>query len=289
MTRWIVLGIAVVLLAVGIGLNLAQSASAAQPWGQTLYDNFFLARMIPFVLGLGVAVGLARAIGWRGGESGQRFASSTVVLHWLATLAVLLGLATGAWQYLKGLLDVPSPISMPQVYRIHYLAAMLLLFSLAVVVTDWLLRGERSLTVPGGQWIRNLRGLAHELPKPIGSFMGYMFGLDMRRAPPPAERFTYYERIVSFPTWVIALTLIVITGLLKAMRYIYPIPGDVLYWVSAIHVGSMVLLGVKLLDHMRYVLSPSRWPVFKAMYAVSSAKPSPTPQPVPGAPREEPA
>ena len=53
---------------------------------------------------------------------------------------------------------------------------------------------------------------------------------------------------------------IVITGVLKAMRYIYPIPGDILYWVSAVHVGSGVFLGMKLLDHLRYVLAPSRWP-----------------------------
>jgi thiosulfate reductase cytochrome b subunit len=279
MTRWIVLGIAVLLLVVGIGLNLAQAGSSAQPWGQSLFDNFLLARMIPFVLGLGVAVGLARAIGWQP-RANERFASSTVLLHWLATLAVLVGLATGAWQYLKGLLDVPSPVSMPLVYRLHYLAAMLLLFTMAVLVTDWLLRREGALKVQSGQWIRNLRGLAHELPRPLGALLGYLVGLDMRRAPPPIEQFTPYEKIISFPTWVIALGLIVITGLLKAMRYIYPIPGDVLYWASAIHVGAMVLLGIKVLDHLRYVLAPSRWTLFKPMYGSPSDQRSPTPQPV---------
>ena len=49
------------------------------------------------------------------------------------------------------------------------------------------------------------------------------------------------------------------------MRYIYPIPGDVLYWVSAVHVGAGVLLGMKLLDHLRYVLAPSRWPLMASM------------------------
>src|SRR5215207_443331 len=204
MTRWIVLGLAVLLLLVGLGMNLGQSASSAQPWGQSLFDNFLLARMIPFVLGLGVAVGLARAIGWRPESSTQqrRFAPSTVLLHWVATLAVLVGLATGAWQYLKGLIDVPSPVSMPLVYRVHYLAALLLLFTIALLVTDWLVRRERALTVPSGQWIRNLRGLAHELPRPVGALLGYLVGLDLRRAPPPIEQFTPYEKVVSFPTWV---------------------------------------------------------------------------------------
>jgi hypothetical protein len=52
---------------------------------------------------------------------------------------------------------------------------------------------------------------------------------------------------------------------IKAMRYVYPIPGDVLYWISAVHVGSGVLLGLKLLDHLRYVLARSRWPLMVSM------------------------
>jgi hypothetical protein len=288
MTRWLLLGVAVVLLIVGFALNLVQAGSSAQPWGQTLFDNFLLARLLPFVLGLGIAVGLARASAWRPSTTGQRFAGSTVVLHWLATLAVVLGLATGAWQYLKGLLDVSSPVAMPNVYRLHYIAALLLLFVIGVFVTDWLVRRENALTVPGGQWIRHLRGLAHELPRPVGGLLAYLIGLDLRRAPPPPEQFTYYEKVVSFPTWVIALGLIVITGILKAMRYIWPIPGDVLYWASAIHVGAMVVLGLKVMDHLRYVLAPSRWRLFAPMYGGSGLRETatpPTPQPVGTAPR----
>src|SRR5687767_3656189 len=118
MMRWILLGVAVVLMLVGLGLNLAQANSNLQPWGQSLYDNFFLARMLPFCVGLGIAVGLARAQGWvPSAVTARRFAPSTVLLHWLATLAVLVGMGTGAWQYLKGLLDVSSPVAMPMVYR----------------------------------------------------------------------------------------------------------------------------------------------------------------------------
>jgi hypothetical protein len=132
-------------------------------------------------------------------------------------------------------------------------------------VTDWWLRGERSLTIGKGQTIRALRGLAHELPKPLGTTLAYMLGLDLRRPAPPTEQFTYYERTISFPTWELAIGLIILTGVIKAMRYIYPIPGDLLYWVSAVHVGSGVLLGMKLLDHLRYVFAPSRWPLMVSM------------------------
>ena len=271
MNRSILLVLGVVLLAVGLGVSYGEWASGSQPWGQLLGDNFLFARSLPFTIGLGIVFGFWRASGWRWSRveirasSIRRFAPSTVVLHALAGVAVVALIATGGWQYLKGLLDAETPIYMATVYRIHYVAASLLIFVSVAFLTDWLLRGERSLTLGKGQGIRGMRGLAHELPKPLGTTLAYLLGLDLRRAAPPTEEFTYYERAVSFPAWELTLGLIILTGVIKAARYIYPIPGDVLYWVSAVHVGAGVLLGLKLLDHLRYVLAPSRWPLMVAM------------------------
>src|SRR5919202_2768406 len=270
MNRTILLILGVVLLAVGLGVSYTEWASGIQPWGQLLGDNFLFARSLPFTIGLGIVFGLWRATGWHWGPevragAVRRFAPSTVTLHALAGVSLLALIGTGGWQYLKGLLDAESPIYMATVYRIHYVAASLLIFVTVAFVTDWLLRGERSLTVGKGQLIRSLRGLAHELPGPLGSSLAYLLGLDMRRAAPPTDEFTFYERTISFPTWELAIGLIVLTGVIKAMRYVYPIPGDLLYWVSAIHVGSGVVLGLKLLDHLRYVLAPSRWPLMRAI------------------------
>ena len=271
MNRSILLVLGVVLLAVGLGVSYGEWASGSQPWGQLLGDNFLFARSLPFTIGLGIVFGFWRASGWRWSRveirasSIRRFAPSTVVLHALAGVAVVALIATGGWQYLKGLLDAETPIYMGTVYRIHYIAASLLIFVSVAFLTDWLLRGERSLTLGKGQGIRGMRGLAHELPKPLGTTLAYLLGLDLRRAAPPTEEFTYYERAVSFPTWELTLGLIILTGVIKAIRYVYPIPGDVLYWVSAVHVGAGVLLSLKLLDHLRYVLAPSRWPLMVAM------------------------
>jgi cytochrome b subunit of formate dehydrogenase len=260
------------LLLVGLGVSYAEWASGAQPWGQLLGDNFVFARTLPFTIGLGIVLGYWRATGRRPGTDRRvsdgairRFAPGTLALHAIAGVSLVALIATGGWQYLKGLLDAETPIYMATVYRIHYLAASVLIFTTAAFVTDWWMRGERGLTIGQGQSIRALRGLAHELPRPLGASIAYMLGLDLRRAAPPTEQFTYYERAISFPTWTIALALIIVTGVIKAMRYIYPIPGDVLYWVSAVHVGAGVLAGLKLLDHLRYVLAPSRWPLMASM------------------------
>jgi hypothetical protein len=266
--RTIILAAGVILFIVGVAISYAIWFSGVQPWGQLLGDNFLFARSLPFTIGLAIALGFWRASGWHWGperrgsdQAIRRFAPSTIWLHALAGIALVALIATGGWQYLKGLLSVDSPIYMGTVYRVHYISASLLIFVSVTFVTDWLLRNEKSLTIGKGQFIRNMRGLAHELPKPLGTILGYSLGLDLRRAPPPTDQFTYYERGISFPLWELTIGLIVLTGVIKAMRYIYPIPGDFLYWVSAVHVGAGVLLGLKFLDHLRYVLAPSRWPL----------------------------
>jgi hypothetical protein len=272
MNRLIILLAGIVLFVVGVGISYGEWASGVQPWGQLLTDNFLFARSLPFTIAAAIALGFWRASGWRwgperrnGDQAVRRFAPSTIILHALAGVALIGLLATGGWQYLKGLLAADSPVYMGTVYRIHYLAATLLIFVTVTFVTDWLLRGENSLTAGKGQFIRSMRGLAHELPKPIGSTLAFFLGLNMRRAAPPTEEFTYYERTVSFPLWELTVALIIITGVIKAMRYVYPIPGEVLYWMSAVHVGAGVLLGMKFLDHLRYVLAPSRWPLMVSM------------------------
>jgi cytochrome b subunit of formate dehydrogenase len=271
MSRTVLLVLGVVLLGVGLGVSYTEWASGNQPWGQLLGDNFLFARSLPFTIGLGIVFGFWRASGWRPGTPRRsdgairRFAPSTVALHALAAVSLVALIATGGWQYLKGLLDADSPIYMATVYRIHYVAASLLIFTTAAFVTDWLLRGENALTPGKGQGVRSMRGLAHELPGPLGSTLGYVLGLNLKRQPPATEEFTYYERTISFPIWELAIGLIILTGAIKAMRYVYPIPGDVLYWVSAVHVGSGVLLAMKFLDHLRYVLAPSRWPLMASM------------------------
>jgi cytochrome b subunit of formate dehydrogenase len=186
-------------------------------------------------------------------------------MHWIGTVGFLLALVTGSWQYLKGILDVESPVYMPYVYRTHYIGATLLLVAMSTMVTYWLVAGVRGLLPPSGQRIRHLRGLAHELPGALGGTLAVLLGLNMRRQPPPTEQFTYYETTVSFPTWIVLLGLVTLSGLLKAMRYVYPIPGELLWWASTLHVASLVLLAAKTLDHLRYVLAPSRWSLLTAM------------------------
>lgn len=268
---WLPLLIGVLVALAGAMAIVGQATPGAQPWTDELADNFVLAKSIPFVMGLGVVVGMLTAGGRAAGQTERRqrdgairrFSPGTVILHWIIAVGFLLALPTGVWQYLGGILDVSLPIPLYLIYRVHYVGAALILFASGAFATQWWLTGDRSLLVPRGGWTRHLQGLAEELPRPLGEFLASLLRLGGGWRAPETEQFTFYEKVVSFPTWAFVIALITITGLLKAMRYVYPIPGPVLFWASTLHVAAAVLIVIKVLDHLRYTFA--RWPLMVAM------------------------
>lgn len=267
--RWILAVAGAIVALAGAAAILGQVASGAQPWGPELRDNVVLAQSIPFAVALGVAFGLAagaakrRSTERRADGAIRRFSPFTVAGHWVITVGFVLALPTGLWQYLGGILDVQAPIDLYVIYRVHYVGAAVILFATAAFLAYWWMTGDRSLLVPRGRWGDHLLGLAHELPRPIGARLASLLRIDLRRTPPETGKFTFYETVVSFPSWAVVIALITVTGLVKAMRYLYPVPGPVLFVASTLHVVAMVVILVKLLDHLRYTLE--RWPLMGAM------------------------
>jgi hypothetical protein len=264
---WLLVLAGLALAAVGIMAALGQASSGAQPWSNELSDNFVFIKALPFVLGLGVAVGLlmARTYGAKVRSDGavRRWSPGTVFGHWVLTLGFVLALPTGMWQYLGGILDVNLPIPIYLFYRVHYIGASIVLFAVTAFVSYLWMTGDRSLLVPRGQWKRHLLGLAYELPPSIRGRYAKLLRVDLSQPRPPAGKFAFYEKVVEFPSWSIILALITVTGLVKAARYVVPVPGFVLWLSSTLHVAAMVVIVIKLLDHLRYTLP--RWPLMASM------------------------
>ena len=221
---WLLVVAGLVLVGVGVAAAVGQAGSGAQPWGNELSDNFTFVKALPFVLGFGVAVGLlmSRTYGAKVRADGavRRWSPGTVFGHWVLTLGFVLALPTGMWQYLGGILDVNLPIPLYLFYRVHYIGASIVLFAVAAFVSYFYMTGDRSLLVPRGQWGRHLLGLAYELPPSLRGRYAKLLRVDLRQPRPPAGKFTFYEKVVEFPSWSIVLALITITGLIKAGRYL---------------------------------------------------------------------
>ena len=281
---WLLVAAGVVLAGVGVLAAVGQAGSGAQPWSNELSDNFVFIKALPFVLGFGVAVGLLMAGTYgakvRSDGAVRRWSPGTVFGHWVLTLGFVLALPTGMWQYLGGILDVNLPIPLYLFYRVHYIGAGIVLFAVAAFVSYLWMTRDRSLLVPRGTWGRHLLGLAYELPPPVRGRYAKLLRVDLSRPRPPAEKFTFYEKVVEFPSWSIVLALITITGLIKAGRYVVPVPGFVLWLASTLHVAAMVVIVIKLLDHLRYTLP--RWSLMGAITTTWMKEPAPGRQQVAG-------
>lgn len=264
---WLLVLAGLALAAVGVVTVLGQAGSGAQPWSAELSDNFVFVRTMPFVLGFGVAVGMlmARTYGARRRADGRirRWSPGTVFGHWILTIGFVLALPTGMWQYLGGILDVELPIPLYLIYRVHYIGAAIVVFAVAAFTSYLWMTGDRSLLVPRGQWGRHLVGLAYELPPRIRGPYAKLLRVDLSQPRPQTGQFTFYEKVVEFPSWTILLALITITGLVKAARFVLPVPGLVLFIASTLHVAAMVGIVIKLLDHLRYTFP--RWPLMASI------------------------
>ena len=264
---WLLVVAGLVLAAFGVMTAVGQAGSGAQPWSNELSDNFVFIKALPFVVAFGFAVGLlmARTYGAKVRSDGavRRWSPGTVFGHTVLTLGFVLALPTGMWQYLGGILDVNLPIPIYLFYRVHYIGASVVLFAVAAFVSYLWMTGDRSLLVPRGQWAPHLLGLAYELPPRIRGPYAKLLRIDLSQPRPPAGKFSFYEKVVEFPSWSILLVLITITGLIKAARYVVPVPGFGLWLASTLHVAAMVGIVIKLLDHLRYTFP--RWPLMASI------------------------
>jgi cytochrome b subunit of formate dehydrogenase len=264
---WLLVVAGLALAAFGVVTAVGQAGSGTQPWSTELSDNFVFIKALPFVLAFGFAFGMlmARSYGPKVRADGavRRWSPGTVFGHWILTLGFVLALPTGMWQYLGGILDVNLPIPIYLFYRVHYIGASVVVFAVAAFTSYLWMTGDRSLLVPRGQWSRHLLGLAYELPPRIRGPYAKLFRIDLSQPRPPAGKFSFYEKVVEFPSWSILLALITITGLIKAARYVVPVPGFGLWVASTLHVAAMVGIVIKLLDHLRYTFP--RWPLMASI------------------------
>jgi cytochrome b subunit of formate dehydrogenase len=252
-----------------LAMRFAAQAGALQPWSSELSDNFVFARVLPAVIALGVLYGLiggwlypTRAAARRADGAVRRFSPFTILMHALITVGFILALPTGMWQYLGGIIDEAGPLPIYLYYRIHYIGASILLVSVFAFATYWWMTGDRTLAIPPRDLFRHLRGFALELPPMLGTRLARILRLDLTRPAGSPGPFSFYEK-AQFSLWGIGIALVTVTGIVKLVRYVVPVPGLILWADSTLHVAAAVLLVILTLDHLRYTLA--RWPLIVAI------------------------
>ncbi|HLF89471.1 MAG TPA: hypothetical protein VI451_11030, partial [Anaerolineales bacterium] len=168
------------------------------------------------------------------------------------------------------------------IFVIHYLGASLTLFAIFNHLTRHGVSGGTGLIPKSFGVLRDLIGellaylglfgpdeavLKIPWPKairtPIARYAKALLGYKESET----GKYLSTEQLISYPPWVILIGLIVLTGLIKSLRYTWNIPNTLLVWATGIHDIVAVLIGVMLVIHLLpLLLVPANWPLLLSMF-----------------------
>jgi cytochrome b subunit of formate dehydrogenase len=277
----------------GLGLFISTATVLAQggtpgegfPPASDLYnDAVLVARFLPLVAALGIGFGI-----WYG-KIALRQAKSTpnsstiirhdwgsVTGHWTNGIGFIIGMVTGA----IALRWLPRPDDMRIIFALHYIGSSLIIFGVASHLTQHGITGGFGLIPRSFQDLISGLGEMVEYAGVYGSD-GAVFRINLPKGLRdtfadtfrafglrPAKQIGKYlpaEKVFSYTPWAIIISVIVVTGLIKAFRYLYPIPPTFIAGVSTLHdwfaAASIVMFGIHL---AALFLVPRHWTLVVSM------------------------
>ena len=278
----------------GLGLFVSVATAFAQggtaiggfPPQSDLYgDAVLLARVLPFMIALGIGFGIWQAklrLTERKSSPDSptviRHDWGSVIQHWTNGLGFIAGMITG-FMILRWL---PYPSDVRSIFAIHYIGSAFVLFGVASHLAQHVITGGAGLIPRRFKDVTEALGELTEyagfygpdgaafrlnLPKGIRSAIGETFRSFGIRPPKQLGKYLPAEKVLSYAPWAIIITVMVVTGLIKSFRYLYPIPPTFIATMSTLHDLSAYASVFMLAMHLFAVLLiPRHWPLLKSMF-----------------------
>lgn len=295
--RWlppVLMGIALlgaVMVVVSIIIDEgARDWSGGRLGGSTLYLlNVAFARLLPFLAGGAVALALlqrqrlATEPADDMGASVHRHDVTEVVTHWLNAIGIGITLITAAWL----LTWMGNPLSLEVTYLLHFVGAGFTVMAVAHHLAYHIAGGGAGLIPRSGSDLKNAlaesvsyTGVYRGLPGAFGIQLPLLVRRPLGRVlralrivPDPSGKFLSTEKVISYPVWTILIGVVVVTGVVKAVHYVYPLPGGLRETMTFLHDGATIFLVVFLAFHVgALVLVPRNWPLLKSMFTTRIAR-----------------
>jgi cytochrome b subunit of formate dehydrogenase len=228
-----------------------------------------------------VVVGIGVAVGSRAGRDrivdGQviRYHGYERLVHWSTAIGYLVAFVTAAWMLRWLFLDTTTE-NRSLIYALHFIGAALIVVGAVAFTTTARIRGQDALFP---RW--------SDVSPAIARLFGYLgtYGergfLGMRLEMPwlqralaaigvrPSRRegkFLAAEKVLSFAPLAILTVILIVTGLIKAARYFFAVPPDVLYWSTWLHdLSTWLTLIVVGLHVVAIIFVPRNLPSLRAM------------------------
>lgn len=271
----LIVGGAIWLFAVGIP---PAAWASDRPLLPQLVDS---SRILILLTAAGIVLGIFAAALLRRGPDlivdGQvvRYRGYERLVHWALAIGFILDFVTAAWLLRWFGLQNSDDIR-PTLYVVHVIGAALIVFAATAFATSARIRGQDALFP---RW--------RDVGPAIARLFGYLgvygepgvLGLRLRMVwlqralsavgvrPLKREgKFLAVEKVFSFAPLATLVLIVVVTGLIKAARYFFVVPSDVLYWTTWLHDLSTWLTLVVVGLHLAAIfLVPRNWPGIGAM------------------------
>lgn len=273
-------------LVVTLGTAFAQSpVPVGFPPQSGFYDDaVLLARLLPLVALLAIGYGI-----WQGKTTMRDQKSSpnsstvvrhdwgTIVAHWTNGLGFIIGMITG----MIVLRRLPRPDEMRIIFQIHYIGSGLVIFGVVSHLTQNAVTGGMGLIPRSLKDISNGLGqivgytgvfgsegavFGIKLPKGIRSTFGETFSAFGLQPTKKVGKFLPVEKVFSYTPWAIIIGVMVVTGLIKSLRYIYPISPDLIAPVTTLHdIFAYVAVAMLAIHLAAILLVPHHWSLLVSM------------------------
>ena len=287
--RWTPL-VVVLLSLIGIGLipmTIARDQSgyawlANELGGSSVYSlNVWFARSIPFIIALsvGFAVFQRTRAARRNeiiGNQVRRHDTTTIVSHWVNGLAMIACVITAAW-FVRW---IQRPFDLETLYLLHFVAAALVLATSVHHLVHQMTLGGGGLKPEGhdvknaaaetvgysGVFSKKRAALGIQLPMAIRRPAQKFFVRKLGLQPGEEGKYLASEKVFSYAPWVLLIGVVVVTGVLKSVRYIIPMPDMLLRVSTYLHDGTLVWILVLLFFHVAAIVAvPLNQPLFFSM------------------------
>ncbi len=265
---------------------------------QNLNDakNLF-AQALPIVIVLGIIAGFfygrsARKkpmVPFIANGKVKRHPISILFEHWTHTVGCIMCIITAIFLLLGtrfGWLEIFSPFLLT--YKLHFIGAGILVFASLFYIVNHVISGDREI-LPAMSDIRDsiaetmaimgvigdgaffgIRGLylPEKIKRPLASLLAKI-GV---KEPPHAGKWLPIERVET-PVWGILVGAIILTGIVKTLRYTREISPTIVHIATKLHLIVAILILLLLIVHiLTAAVIPPSWPLFKSMLTTKTSE-----------------
>lgn len=183
----------------------------------------------------------------------ERHDQAMFVQHWTNALGVLFLIITG---FALGTLFIPRMISGVEdigfALNLHFVGILFFLFGVTFYITEGILSGELKKRWPKSGDFKRMTG------RYLAMFTGGTYPKEEKVL--SAERFT-------FPLWAFGLIGITLSGIVKVLFFIWPLPNELMSAMMIVHGVFAIYITLLLIAHIvAAAIVPPSWPLLRSMF-----------------------